>query len=649
MASTKIRGITIELSADTTGLDKALKGVNGEIKETQNALKDVNKLLKLDPKNTELLQQKQKLLADTVTETSKKLDTLKKAQENMKSAGVDENSKQYMALQREIASTELYLKDAEKAAKDFGSVSLQKLETSLQNVSDKAAMVQQKTKGLSAAGAAVAGGLIANAVNAGKTADDLNTLAKQYGVTTAEIQKMNYAQDLIDVSTDDMLRSYSKMEKTMASAAKAGDYAGTAFGKLGVEITNSDGSMRKANDVWYDTLEALSKVGNETERDQISMDIFGKSAMELAGVIDDGGAALKKLGDEAEQNGLILSQDALDGANQFNDALDKLKATATQAFLESGAELAESLIPALEKLVGTVAKVLDWFANLDGDTQTFILTIAGVVAAISPVAGIVSKISGAASSLISVLGGLAAPVVIIGALIAAIAIFGDKIQEVLGKADSFLQNIFAKDFTEVFGPILGEALNGFFANLKNIWDSIKMLFDGIIDFIRGVFTGDWKRAWEGVKEIFGGVFKALVSVAKAPINAIIALINGAINGINKMIAGLNNIHFTIPDWVPLLGGKSFGLNLKSIGNIPYLAKGGILSNGSAIVGEAGPELLTMLGGKAVVQPLTSTTANNYGGVTMNIYGAPGQNVNELADIIMDRMQIVTKRAEAVYR
>ena len=242
------------------------------------------------------------------------------------------------------------------------------------------------------------------------------------------------------------------------------------------------------------------------------------------------------------------------------------------------------------------------------------------------------------------------PITWIIALVALIATKGDEIQAILQKVDDFLQGIFAKDWTEIFGPVLGNILNGFFANVKNIWDSIKSIFDGVIDFIRGVFTGDWSRAWEGVKEIFSGVFKALVSIAKAPLNGIIALLNGAISGLNRMIDGLNRIQFTIPDWVPALGGKTFGLNLRHISSIPYLAAGGILSKGSAIVGEAGPELLTMMGDRAVVQPLNSSTTTNHnlGGVNIVVYGAPGQDVDDLAEAIMYRMQSAVERKEAVF-
>ena len=107
MAS-RIKGITVEIGGDTTGLDKALKNVNATIRTTQSSLKDVNKLLKLDPANTELLAQKQKLLKDAIGSTKEKLDALKTAQEQAKQQmeNGDLGQDKYDALQREIIETE---------------------------------------------------------------------------------------------------------------------------------------------------------------------------------------------------------------------------------------------------------------------------------------------------------------------------------------------------------------------------------------------------------------------------------------------------------------------------------------------------------------------------------------------------------------
>lgn len=117
----RLKGITIEIGGDTTKLSKALSSVNKEIKNTQSDLKDVERLLKMDPGNTDLLKQKQQLLADAVKETKEKLDALKTAQAQMDASGVDKNSEAYQRLQREIIETEARLKEAEKAADSFNA------------------------------------------------------------------------------------------------------------------------------------------------------------------------------------------------------------------------------------------------------------------------------------------------------------------------------------------------------------------------------------------------------------------------------------------------------------------------------------------------------------------------------------------------
>lgn len=149
---------------------------------------------------------------------------------------------------------------------------------------------------------------------------------------------------------------------------------------------------------------------------------------------------------------------------------------------------------------------------------------------------------------------------------------------------NWLGNVFATDWSEKFG-MFGDILNGFSKNVQNIFDSVQRIFQGVIDFIVGVFTGDWERAWSGVVNIFGGIMDGLSAVVKAPLNAVISLINATISGLNK-------INVSIPDWVPGFGGKNFGINIPKI---PMLAKGGILDSPTlAMVGEAGKEAVVPL-------------------------------------------------------
>lgn len=620
----RIKGITVVLGGDTTGLNKALSGTNKEIKNTQSQLKDVERLLKLDPKNTELLEQRQRLLADAVSKSKTKLDTLKEAekqvQEQFKRGEVTQQ--QYDALQREIVDTAHELNRLEEAANKSNEM-LNKISDTAKKVGDAAQTVADKTKGLSAAAGAGVAGLGAMALKAGAAADDINTLAKQSGFGTDEIQKWQYAADRIDVSVDTIVGSARKMKKNMVSTSAE---TTAAWERLGVSVTDSNGELRDSTDVFYEAIEALSQVPNETERDTLAMQLFGKSADEMAGIIDDGGVSLREMGEEAEKSGLILSQDALDGANAFNDGVDTLKAKAQQAFFSAGAALAENLLPFMDDLVDKISGVLQWIASLDGDTLALIGTVLLAVAAISPIASIIATTTSAIQGVSSAISFLAAnPIVLliaaIVALVAFIAVKGDEIQAILQKVDDFLQSVFAVDWTNVFGPVLGSILNAFFANVQNIWNAILQIFNGVIDFVRGVFTGDWERAWQGVQEIFGGLFNGLVAIAKAPLNGIIGLLNGAIGALNMLINGLNSIGFDLPDW---LGGGSFRINIPNIPNIPYLAKGGTVLSGSAIVGEAGPELLTVGPNGTRVQPLAAgESARAAGGITigrMNFYG-----------------------------
>jgi len=146
-----------------------------------------------------------------------------------------------------------------------------------------------------------------------------------------------------------------------------------------------------------------------------------------------------------------------------------------------------------------------------------------------------------------------------------------------------------KWFVEKFGPpiskaisgiikIVGEFLGGIIDAVSGIIDALK----GVVKFITGIFTGDWKKAWEGIKSIFKGIWDALVAIVKTPINLIIDLINGlvggVISGLNLVIRALNKISFDIPDWVPVLGGKTFGFNIKELTapKIPKLATGTVV-------------------------------------------------------------------------
>lgn len=216
---------------------------------------------------------------------------------------------------------------------------------------------------------AVATGLSALTLKSALAADDLNTLAKQSGFSTADIQKWQYASDLIDVSIDDIVKSAGKMKKNMISTSKT---TIAAWDQLGIKVKDSNGHLRNSTTVFYETLTALSKVQNETERDTLAMTLFGKSADSLAGIVDDGGAALQELAGKAEKAGVILSQDTLDSANALNDKVDTLKATVKGFAGKVGSELAGRASKALDVVGSHFSKAfntspMDW---LNGKLDT---------------------------------------------------------------------------------------------------------------------------------------------------------------------------------------------------------------------------------------------------------------------------------------
>lgn len=157
-------------------------------------------------------------------------------------------------------------------------------------------------------------------------------------------------------------------------------------------------------------------------------------------------------------------------------------------------------------------------------------------------------------------------------------LIGNAIQTILPVIENIVM-VLVNVVATVAPPIIA-AVSQIFANISNVVTSLQGVFDGLIQFITGVFTGNWTQAWEGVKQIFGNAFDALVELCKIPINAVIGVINGAIRGINSIVGG----GVTIPDWLPG-GGGTFSLHLNEI---PMLAKGGF-TDGVSIAGEAGTE------------------------------------------------------------
>lgn len=179
-------------------------------------------------------------------------------------------------------------------------------------------------------------------------ADNIITLSMQTGQSTQQLQEFSYATELIDVSVDTLQGSLRKLTNNMQDTMNGTGNAKASFEALGVSVTNADGSMRSANDVFYETIDALGKVKNETERDAMSMDIFGRSAQDLNPLIIQGSKTLKAYADEAHNMGYVLDDEALSALGAVDDAYQRLQKT--QEGVKN--QLAVEFAPYLEEFYG---------------------------------------------------------------------------------------------------------------------------------------------------------------------------------------------------------------------------------------------------------------------------------------------------------
>jgi len=417
-------------------------------------------------------------------------------------------------------------------------------------------------------------------------------------------------------------------------------------------IENAGNASEAANETIADsmrrTIAEIKDAETETEALTLATELFGtKGAAEMTKAIREGRFSLEDLSVRMEDYSSTVS----DTYENTISPMEQLKTTSNQlklVFVEIGNAILSELmptiqelqpkvgeaidkikakIPAIKTVVSDIVKYVKEFVKFLIAHKTPILTILSAVAAgfiawnvVSMITGLIAVLQGLPAVLASINAVMAANPV--GLIVTAVAALVAGFMYLWNTCEGF------RDFWLGLWDGIKEKFSAFIENWKigadgikdglgkvkdfvvEWFEKVKTVFSNIIDFIKNVFTGNWSGAWENVKTIFKTIWDNFTTIAKTPLNAVIKLVNGLISGINTMISKLNELSIDIPDWVPGVGGETFGFDLPEIPSIPALAKGGIVHSGTALVGEAGPELLSVANGKAIVTPLTNNTTNS---------------------------------------
>ena len=690
-----IKGIIVEIGGDTSGLQKALKQVNSATSNLSKELNSINKMLKFDPKNTELLAQKQAVLSQNIQETTNKLNQLKQAQkladDTIKNGGTI-SQENYRVLQREIIKTENQLKQLKVEASNWTAVSksLDNISKKMKTVGDAVSELGTKFLGLTATiGAGITYGIKYNA-QLEKYEKALTTLTG----SAEEAQKiMQQIQEDAKTTPFDVA-GLTQANQLLISTGLDAEESREVILALGNAVSATGGG----NDELSRMAVNLQQIKNTGKAAAIDIKQFAYAGIDIYGLLADYlGISKEEAADMTvtwEDLSGALIHASKEGGKYFGAMEEQSKtfsgalSNAIDSFNQSLGSLTESLMPIATQIIQKLTEWMDKFNALDQETKNTILTITGLVATIGPVLiilgkvisvggtifGVISKIVGAIGGLTTGTGALSTaltaltgPIGIVVAAIAAIgaafvylfntneqfrnkvmevwnnlvALFNETIipafntikeavmsalntvwglwQQLWEKLEPFVTKVFTwfldfwnntlkgiienvvsfitqliqgwtNFYNNVLAPIISTLLDVLWPTiervLNQIWSIVSGVFeaiggaikavtgilDGLITFITGVFSGDWKKAWEGICKIFENIVNGLWGIIKTPLNWII-------DGINGLIGGVNGIK--IPDWVPLVGGKSF-----NIPTIPRLAKGGIVDEATlAMVGE----------------------------------------------------------------
>ena len=762
----RIAGITIQLDADATPLQKALSGVDSSLKTVQGDLKDVNRELKFNPDSLGLWEEKQRLVNQAMEATKERLSTLQDAYGQL-AARMDEtdpNSEEYAELQEqmerlgtEIKLTEsqlqTYGQQSEEAAANVDRLSgaaedaeggisgvgdsaddaasgMGELASETDTAADAAAngasggwtmakqmLVDLAEKGIQAAvdGLKQLGGAMKDAVtDSAAYADEVNTLSAQTHLTTDTIQELYYATDLMDVPVETVSKSLTKLTNTMADATVEGSSAAEAYDRLGVSVLDGNNELRSADDVFMDVIDALGQIDNEAERDAAAYDIFGRSAKELNPLIEMGSEGFAELQQEAHDAGAVLDGDALGALNSTQDAMDRMDqavmvvqrnfATALapavsavgEAFAEMSADadwsdlfselgaavadvlpdlisMAKTILPALiniiRQIMPTISQIISYLPQL----QPLIDAILMVVSRLTPmIMKLVSQLLPPLIDIIVAILPILEPILdileplldILGPLLSAVlSALSIALKALVQIISGLLQPVIEglRKAAEKLAPVfenMSKKLQEVQHTMGNAWTAIKNAATTAITAVKDKVTS----VWNGIKNTTTTVWNGIKTAITTPVNAARDAVQTAVNKIKNFFSNLTlklpNIkipHFNltgsfsfVPPKVPKLTVEWYAKAMENglILNSPQIF--GMMNGRLLGGGEAGPEAVV---GVSSLRDMIMTAVDRAGAtnnVNIVVYGAPGQDVSELADIIEDRINANITRRRAAF-
>ena len=419
MAAKTIKGITVEIGGNTTGLGKALKEVEKQSSGLSSNLKAVNKALKLDPTNTVLLAEKQKILADAVNATKEKLETLKSVQDQIQRQyeNGDIGRDAYLDFQKELAYTEEQLKDLEEQQKSFGSVTKQVMEEAGRKVTEYGNKVKAVGDKISDAGSKmmpVTATIVGIGTAAAALGSDLEESQNKVDVAFKESAKSVHA--FAEIS----LESFGIAKGTALDMAALFGDMGTSMGlstweaaKMSTTLVGLAGDLASFKNVAVDEVQNALKgiFTGETESLKNLGIVMNQTALDAFAMANGFQKTTKDM-TEAEKVQLryayVLAQttNAQGDFIRTSDGAANSMRAAKEAIKEAGASIGTILTPYVAMAAQYIAQLLQSFIELPEETKKTILTVAAVVAVIGPLLTIVGKLTSGVGSFLSVAGNL---------------------------------------------------------------------------------------------------------------------------------------------------------------------------------------------------------------------------------------------------